>query len=304
MRSPPRLGFIGLGFMGHGMAANILARGFPLCVMAHRKREAVDDLVRRGAKEVASSAEMAENSDIVILCVTGAKEVEEVVSGREGLRASAPHGLIVIDCTTSDPQTLLRLSHENPEMSFVDAPLGRSPREAWEGALSTMVGCDVATLETIRPVLSAFATTIQHAGALGDGHRLKLVNNFVSLGYASLYAEALGLALKAGLTVEAFDGLIRSSRMHCAFYDTFIGWARDGDKDSHPFALRTALNTVADIVSFSETIQFKGELAAAVRDVFAQAVALGDGDAMLPELPRAVIKANAIDFAPAKPSMP
>jgi 3-hydroxyisobutyrate dehydrogenase-like beta-hydroxyacid dehydrogenase len=304
MTNAPRIGFIGLGFMGHGMAANILKRGFPLSVMAHRKREAVEDLVRRGAKEVASSAEMAGESDIVILCVTGAKEVEEVVSGRAGLRAGARSGLIVIDCTTSDPQTLLRLAKESPEMTFVDAPLGRSPREAWEGALSAMVGCDAPTLERIRPVLCAFATTIQHAGALGDGHRLKLVNNFVSLGYASLYAEALGLALKAGLTVEAFDGLIRSSRMHCAFYDTFIGWAKDGDKDSHPFALRTALSTVADILSFSDAIGFKGELAAAVRNVYAQAVALGDGDAMLPELPRAIFKANAVDFAPPDGSVP
>lgn len=301
MTEIPRVGFIGLGYMGHAMAAHILQRGFPLCVMAHRNREAVDDLVRRGASEVDTAAAMAAISDVVILCVPGAIEVEALVSGAQGLASSARAGLTVIDCTTSEPSTLLRLAAEYAPhgLAFVDAPLGRSPREAWKGALSTMVGCDKETLERIRPVLASFATAIQHVGALGDGHRLKLVNNFISLGYAALYSEALALALKAGLTAASFDELVRSSRMHCAFYDTFIGWVVSGDRDSHPFALDTALHTISDVAAFFKSIHLNGRLAGCVREVFAQAVADGFGAAMLPELPRAVAKANNIDLRPA-----
>jgi 3-hydroxyisobutyrate dehydrogenase-like beta-hydroxyacid dehydrogenase len=244
---------------------------------------------------------MAAICDVVILCVPGAAEVESIVSGENGLASGDVAGLVVIDCTTSDPSTLLRLAAQYAPrgLVFVDAPLGRSPHEAWSGSLSTMVGGDERRLERIRPVLEAFATTIQHVGALGDGHRLKLVNNFISLGYAALYSEALALTLKAGLTVTAFDELVRSSRMHCAFYDTFIAWALSGDRNSHPFALDNALRTISDVVALSQTLQVRHELAASLRDVFARAVADGFGKAMLPELPRAVARANDIDLKPA-----
>ena len=302
MTELPRIGFIGLGYMGHGMAENIRRGGFPLSVMAHHKRAAIDDLVRGGAEEVQTPAEMAARSDIVILCVTGAKQVDELVRGARGLAVAARPGLVIVDCTTSNPKTLLQLAHdyESHGIVFVDAPLGRSPEEAWKGKLSTMIGCDEAVLDRIRPVLSAFATTIQHVGKLGNGHRLKLVNNFISLGFAALYSEALVLALKGGLTIDTYDSLVRSSRMHCEFYDTFIGWALHGDADSHRFALNTALHTISDVSAFAGSVDLKSKLMLGISELFGQAVATGDGEAMLAELPRSVAKANEIDLVPAR----
>jgi 3-hydroxyisobutyrate dehydrogenase-like beta-hydroxyacid dehydrogenase len=290
-----RVGFIGLGFMGHGMAANILKHAFPLAVMAHRKREAIEDLVSKGAIEVSDPAEMACSCDVILLCVTGAAEVERIV---EGGIARAGRALIVIDCTTSNPATLLRLAETHPHLTFVDAPLGRSPKEAWAGTLSVMVGATPAVLEKIRPVLRAFASTIQHVGGLGDGHRLKLVNNLVSMGFAALYAEALVLARKVGLGTEAFDGLIRSSRMHCAFYDTFMGWALDGNARAHPFALGTADHTVADVDALAQDAGMRAPLTRAIREIYAAAIAAGYADAMLPELPRFVAEVNGLDLKP------
>ncbi|WP_395023090.1 NAD(P)-dependent oxidoreductase [Dongia sp.] len=289
-----RVGFIGLGFMGHGMAANILKRGFPLTVMAHRKREAVEDLVAKGAVEVRGAAEMAAACDVILLCVTGAPEVERNVIDIAG----AKRPLIVVDCTTSNPATLLRLAKDYSHLTFVDAPLGRSPKEAWAGTLAVMVGAEAAVLEQIRPMLAAFATTIQHVGGLGDGHRLKLVNNLVSMGFAALYAEALVLANKVGLGTEAFDGLIRSSRMHCAFYDSYMGWALDGNKNAHPFALGTADHTVADVDALVRDAGMKSPLTEALRQTYQAAVAAGYATAMLAELPRFVAEANGLELKP------
>jgi hypothetical protein len=209
---------------------------------------------------------MAASCDIVLLCVPGAKEVKALVAGDDGLAAGSRPGLTIVDCTTSDPSTLLRLSAEYASrgLVFVDAPLGRSPHEAWQGSLSTMVGGELSTLERIRPVLAAFATTIQHAGALGNGHRLKLVNNLISLGYAALYSEVVS-----------------------------------GDRQSHPYALDDALRTISDVVQFSRSVRLNGRLASSVREIYAEAVADGFSAAMLPELPRAVAKANDIDLKPA-----
>lgn len=122
-----RIGFAGLGLMGHGMAHNLLAKGHPLAVLAHRRREAVDDLVGKGAVEVASAADLARASDVVVLCLTGAPQVEEVV--RAMMPALAP-GSMVIDCSTSDPVVTKRLGDElHPlTVSLVDAPCPARPR--------------------------------------------------------------------------------------------------------------------------------------------------------------------------------
>src|SRR5436190_16055662 len=100
---PDRIGFIGLGFMGHGMAKNCIAKGHPLIILGHRNRKPIDDLVQRGAKEAKSAEEIAKTSDIVFLCVTGSPQVEALVRGPNGLKAGAQKGLIVCDCSTSDP---------------------------------------------------------------------------------------------------------------------------------------------------------------------------------------------------------
>ena len=88
-----RIGFIGLGFMGHGMAKNLVEKGHPLTIMGHRNRAPIEDLVKRGAKEAKSAADVAKNSDIVFLCVTGSAEVEALVRRADGLKAGAQKGL-------------------------------------------------------------------------------------------------------------------------------------------------------------------------------------------------------------------
>jgi len=300
MADKPKVGFIGLGYMGHGMATNILAAGFPLSVLAHRKREAIEDLVGKGAFEATSARELAERSDIVLLCVSGPDQVDDLVRRADGLAAGAAPGSIIVDCTTSAPSTLLKLAEDFPDLRFVDSPLGRSPKEAWAGELSVMVGSSEETLDAIHPVLSAFATTIQHAGPPGSGHALKLVNNIVSLGYAAIYSEAMVVAKKAGLGIDTFDALIGSSRMNCEFFQTFMGWARDGDSTTHRFALSLAEHTVGDALDFASKSGLDMRLIPAVHEIYSQAVARGLGEANLPELPRSVAEENAVDLEPRK----
>src|SRR5262252_10447611 len=93
----PRIGFIGIGLMGHGIAKNLVTKGYPLTVRVHRNRTPLEDLVAAGAKEVATNADVARASDIVFLCVTGTPQVEQVVRGHDGLLEAAREGLIVVD---------------------------------------------------------------------------------------------------------------------------------------------------------------------------------------------------------------
>ncbi len=135
------IGFIGLGSMGAGMADNLLRKGWPLTVCVHRSRTAADRLIAAGATEVATPRKLAAACDVVILCVTGSREVEMLVKGPDGL-ATAGKPLLIIDCSTSNPSSTTALAAELAALgvTLLDAPLARTPKEAAEGKLDVMVG--------------------------------------------------------------------------------------------------------------------------------------------------------------------
>ena len=199
-----RVGFIGVGLMGHGMAKCLIEKGHELIVMGHRNRAPVDDLVKRGAVEAGFPAAVASYSHVVFLCVTGSTQVEALVRGPNGIAAGAHGGLIVVDCSTADPNSTVALAAELKALgvSYVDAPLGGTPAQAEEGKLSAMVGCDAEVWPRIEPVIAAWAAKATRVGETGDGHKLKLLMNFLSMGYGALYAELLVVAHKNGVTPQ------------------------------------------------------------------------------------------------------
>ncbi len=290
-----RIGFIGVGLMGHGMAKNIVEKGWPLTIMGHRNREPVEDLKQRGAAEATSAREIAEQSDIVILCVTGSPEVQDLVHGPNGL-AAAGRPLLVIDCSTSDPSVTLKLAAELAPagITLIDAPLGRTPADAQAGTLDVMVGGDPDAVARARPVLDAFAQRVVHTGPTGTGHTMKLLNNFLSMGYAALYSEALALGAKAGITPQLFDSVIRGGRMDCGFYQTFFKWVLDRDPNAHKFAIRNGLKDMTYLASFANTVGLANPLGAAVRNSFALAVGTGHGDDYVPRLSDIVAEMNGV----------
>ena len=112
MSAQQKIGFIGVGLMGHGMAKNIVEKGYPLMVMAHKNKKPVKDLVKRGATEAKSPQQMAEACDVIFICVTSSLQVEDLIRRADGIKAGAHKGLIVVDCSTSDPNSTLALAAE------------------------------------------------------------------------------------------------------------------------------------------------------------------------------------------------
>lgn len=298
------VGFIGLGLMGHGMAKNIVEKGYPLAVTAHRNKKPLDDLVGRGAVACASPREVAERASIVFLCVTGSREVEAIVRGKDGLAEGLKPGSVVVDCSTSDPNSTLALAAELAAagVDYADAPLSRTPKEAWEGTLDTMVGASDAVFARIKPVLDTWAGKIVHIGAVGDGHKMKLLNNFVSLGYAAVYAEAMTLATKAGLSPEIFDSVIRGSRMDCGFYQTFMGYTIEGNREAHKFSLSNAFKDLTYLESMADAVKLVNPIGNAVKNSFGMAVATGGNgpENYVPHLPEYVGRQNGTDMTPKK----
>ena len=291
------VGFIGLGFMGHGIAKNIVEKGYKLTVLGHRNRTPVEDLVGRGAVEVTSAKELASRSSIVFLCVTGSREVEAISRGAEGLMAGLKRGSVVVDCSTSDPNSTIALAAEFSKIGvdYVDAPLGRTPKEAWEGTLDTMVGAGDEVFARLKPVLETWAGKVVHIGATGDGHRMKLLNNFLSLGYAALYSEALALSQKVGISPERFDSVIHGGRMDCGFYQTFMRWTLEGDRDAHKFTIANALKDLRYLEAMSDAAGLANPMGNAAKNTFALASAGGGAEHYVPMVATYVARANGIE---------
>lgn len=290
-----RIGFVGLGLMGGGMAANIVTKGFPLTVVAHRNRMAVEALVAKGATEAKDLHALAAASDIVVICVTGSRQVEAILTGPGGL-ASSGRELVVCDCSTSDPSSTVRLAAAlAPQgITLIDTPLSRTPRDAEAGTLDLMAGGDDATFERVRPVLETFAARIVRTGPVGSGHTMKLLNNFVSLGYAALYSEALALGAKAGLTPKVFDSVIRDGRMDCAFYRTFFTYVLERDRDAHRFTIANALKDLTYLSGFANASDTANPLGAAVRNAYALAASAGHAGDFVPMLSDIVAAQNGV----------
>jgi 3-hydroxyisobutyrate dehydrogenase-like beta-hydroxyacid dehydrogenase len=280
------VGFIGVGLMGHGMARNMLEKGHPLTVLGHRNRQPVDDLLARGAKEAGSPAEIARQCEIVFLCVPSSRQVEALIEGENGILQGARPGLIVIDTTTADPNSTLRLGKllAARDIRLVDAPLARTPKEAEEGRLNVMVGADPDLFHEIRPVLETFAENIFHIGPLGTGHKIKLINNFIALGNASIVAEAVTAARKVGIDLDALYKLISAGGANSNIFQMVMPWVLNGDLSRMQFAIRNAQKDLRYFASMANEAAVAGSVAPAVHQTFSLAAALGHGEDFVPQL--------------------
>jgi 3-hydroxyisobutyrate dehydrogenase-like beta-hydroxyacid dehydrogenase len=293
------VGFIGRGLMGHGMAKNIVEKGFPLLVTAHRNRAPLEDLVSRGAREMTSARAMAAEADVIVLCVTGSPQVEAILRGPDGIAAGAREGLVVIDSSTSDPVSTTTLGGELAArgIKLIDAPLSRTPKEAEAGTLDCMVGGDPATFEAVLPIIQCFAAKIVHVGPAGAGHTMKLLNNFVSIGYASLYSEALALGAQVGITPAQFHAVIGGGRMSCGFYDTFMKYVVERDRDAHKFTLGNAHKDMRYLMNLANQSGAANFMGGVVKNYLASAEAMGKGSEYLPMLSDHIAALNGVKLA-------
>jgi len=282
----PGIGFIGIGMMGHGMAKNLLAKGFPLTLKVNRNRERAADLLAAGAAEAKSNADVAAHADFVILCVTGSPQVEEIVFGTQGLLEAARPGLMVIDTSTAEPQSTARIRDALAAKgtTFVDAPLARTPKEAEEGRLNAMVGASDADFAAAKPVLAAFCENIFHVGPPGAGHTLKLVNNFMALTIAASIGEAFAVAAKAGVRLDKLFEVVSQGALNSNIFQMIAGGAIQGDLTRMKFSIANAAKDLRYYTHLAESLPVPSQIGEAVHQSYLQAVALGLGERLLPSM--------------------
>ncbi len=199
-----RIGFIGLGIMGAGMARNLVEKGHDVVVW-NRTASRMEPLVAIGATGATSPADVARRCRIVMLCVSDTPDVESVVEGPDGVLEGLQPGALVIDHSTISPSATTRLAGrvEAAGGSWMDGPVSGGSEGAANGTLSIMLGGAPDDVERARPYLEAFGTTITHVGPVGDGQKVKIVNQMLCVVTQLAVSEALLFADAAGLDLEA-----------------------------------------------------------------------------------------------------
>jgi 3-hydroxyisobutyrate dehydrogenase-like beta-hydroxyacid dehydrogenase len=281
-----RIGFIGAsGLMGHGMAKNLLARGHALTLAVHRNREGVADLLAAGASEAATPAAVAAASEIVFICVTGSPQVEAAVGAADGLLAGARPGLVIVDCSTSEPDSTAKLRETCAQAGvlFVDAPLTRTPTEAEAGKLNCMVGADDATFARLEPVLRAFCENVFHVGGPGAGHIVKLLNNFIAQAICTATAEAFAVGQRAGIDPRKLVDIVSMGAVNSGIFQ-MMAKTLSGDLGALKFELDNARKDIRYYTHLAEGLAIPTIVGEAVHQSLVLASALGHGKKYVPSL--------------------
>jgi 3-hydroxyisobutyrate dehydrogenase-like beta-hydroxyacid dehydrogenase len=293
-----KIGLIGAGLMGHGIGKNLVEKGHGLAVLAHRNRAPVEDLLARGAVEVRNIAELVAASEVVLLCVTGSTQVEELFHRAGGILENCRDGLVVVDTSTSEPASTLRLAEMLAEHSgeLVDAPLTRTPADAELGRLNTIVGASPETFERLRPMFAAYCENVFHPGGTGSGHRLKLINNFLVTGSVALVAEAIVTAKRSGVDLAKLYEVVSAGPLANALLGNLIPKAAAGEFDGIKFQLANAQKDLRYYTHMAEDVGVASLIGETVHQLYTQASAMGFADRMVPSLIEAQAKIHGESF--------
>jgi len=198
-----KIGFIGLGIMGRGMARNLLKAGFEVHVW-NRTPGRMDELAAEGAVKAADPAGVASRCEIVMICVSDTPDVQAVIFGPRGIIEGAKPGALVIDLSTISPQATRGIASRLQEIGAhtIDAPVSGGSEGAAQGTLTLMVGGGAEDVERAMPFFRAIGKRITHVGDHGAGQMVKLVNQILVVGHAMAMSEALLFAQAGGLDLQ------------------------------------------------------------------------------------------------------
>ncbi|EHA14121.1 NAD(P)-dependent oxidoreductase [Halomonas sp. HAL1] len=283
MTTSRQVGIVGVGLMGHGIASSLLRAGHQVCFLEHPGNQPVDDLVAAGATALSSGREVAQSTEVVILCVTGSPQVEAVLFEPNGVLEGLTPGSVVVDCSTALPSSTEKVAARVTEAGgrFMDAAMTRTPKEAEEGRLNLIVGAPKALFDEILPLLEGFAENIAHAGDVGAGHTLKLLHNFVSLGFSAVLAEATAASRKAGISDTALLEVLGAGGGGGVVLERLRPYIAENDPSGFRFTVANASKDLGYYHTMTNELGVERGVAGAVHALY---TSIGDSSLAVPEV--------------------
>ena len=287
MEHKNKIGLIGCGLMGHGIAKNLIKAGQDLTILDHPGNQPCDDLIEAGATFSPEMSEIVSNKDAVFLVLPGSPEVEAVVTAPDGFLSLLSPDTLVIDATTAQPEETLVIAGliQGKGAHYVDAPMTRTPKEAEEGRLNVLLGGSKEDVAHATPYIDAYAENIYHGGPVSAGHRLKLLHNFVSIGQAVVIAEAVAAADRGGVELDVLTEVLATGGAGGVALERLRPFIEDGDSSAFRFALKNASKDLDYYTDMATSLDAQSNTAKAVSYVLKKAIER-QPDAVMPELIR------------------
>ena len=282
--SKPTIGFIGLGLMGGNMVENLQNKGYELTVM-DLNADAVKACVDRGAKSASSGKELAENADIVMLCLTTSAIVESVMYAEDGIMAGVKEGAVVVDFGTSIPASTRKIGADLAAkgVGMIDAPLGRTPAHAKDGLLNIMASGDKDTFEKVKSVLEDQGENVFHLGELGAGHTTKLINNFMGMTTVCAMSQAFAVADRAGVDRQQLFDIMSTGPSSSPFMQFCKNYAVDNVSDLG-FSIANANKDLGYFLKMVEDLGTESKIAEGSSANLQAAFDAGMGNGNVPEI--------------------
>lgn len=217
------IGYVGLGNMGSALAGRLQLQHQLL--VHDRDSAAVQRLVDAGATASPDLGDLGARCDVILLCLPTSDHVRAVIFGEGGLAATVKPGALIVDQTSGDPVATRAMATElaNLHVDLIDAPVSGGPPGAQAGTIAIMVGAAPELFERVRPVLTSISPNVFHAGGVGTGHTIKLVNNLLSTTQRLLTFEAMSLAAKNGVEPRTAVEILMASGGRNAFLEKIMG---------------------------------------------------------------------------------
>ncbi|MDQ6821025.1 MAG: NAD(P)-dependent oxidoreductase [Actinomycetota bacterium] len=275
-----RVAFLGLGIMGSRMAVNLASAGFELTVWNRTASKAAEFCERHeGVRLAPTPAAAAESADVVITMVVDGAQVAELLLGEDGVIHGASSGTLCLDCSTIGPTVTTQIAQQLGEhgLEMLDAPVtGSSPR-AEDGTLTIMAGGSDQAFARAKPVLDAMGKLIVHVGPLGHGQMVKVIQNAIAATNAAVVGQALLVAKRAGLDLDAFTTVVRASAGGSTMLDLKAAPMRDHDY-TPLFKLEQMLKDVRLCLEEGQALGVGFPYAALTREILIAAKGQGYGD--------------------------
>ena len=277
-----KIGFIGAGYMGYGIAHNLLKKNYPLSVIAHKNREPIEKLIAQGAKESKLLEDIAAN-DVIIQCVTNTPIAIEVI--KEILPFIKP-GTLFIDITTHHTSGSIEANNllKSKKVRYIESPVMGGPVQAEEGVLGAIVGADNNDIEDAKNILMNFCKDVFHFGDVGIGAKTKLISNFLSLGTATFVIETLKAAKHHNIDMQKLIDVARLGSGNSGALNRIADKAIAGDYTGYIFSVNNTLKDLTYINELMKDLPNANKLSALTKSFYKEAADLGKGELLISEL--------------------
>ena len=278
-----KIGFIGAGYMGYGMAHNLLKNKISLSVIANKNRKPIDKLVKQGAIEVKSLKDLANFSDVIVMCVTNTpiaiKIINEILPDLKTLS-------LLIDITTHHETGSIEINNilNLKEIRYVESPVMGGPVQAEEGVLGAIVGSSNENFEDAKKILKYFCKDVFHFGDIGMGAKTKLISNFLSLGTATFVIETLKAANHFNIDLNKLYDVAKLGSGNSGALNRIADKAIQGDYRGYIFSVNNTLKDFTYINNLLKELPNAEKLSSLTKSFYQDAADKGKGDLLISEL--------------------